>query len=179
MQLHKGIREVASGVEQLYWGLLAARRLQTGCARRSQGAELLAQTKTLERRTALVEARQAVQQIQKQLADVQEQLNGLLDLPLCTTLELVEPVFPPLPYRCADEVIGLGIHISPEVHECMWTLLKAEAAVAAGKLDYVPSIAICGEAMSTRPGRRIFSKTSAMPASWGPTRSSIGSARRR
>jgi outer membrane protein TolC len=93
---------------------------------------------------ALVEARQALQQVEKQIADLQEQLNGLLDLPLCTTLELVEPALPPSPFHCADEVIGLALAASPEIREAQHTIAKAHAAVVAGKLDYVPSIAAVG-----------------------------------
>jgi outer membrane protein TolC len=143
-QLEAGIRKLMSGVEQLYWGLLAARRIQEGAREGLRGAELLAKTKTLEARTALVEARQAVQQVDKQVADLQEQLNALLDLPLCTHLELVEPPLPLLPFQCVDEVIGLALASSPEVREAQLTVGKADAAVAAGKLEYVPSIAMVG-----------------------------------
>jgi outer membrane protein TolC len=142
--LEKGTRELASGVEQLYWGLLAARRIRAGALEGVRGAELLAQTQTLEARTALVEARQALQQVEKQVADLQEQLNGLLDLPLCTPLEQVEPPLPVLPYRCVDEVIGLALAASPEIRKAQQTIAKAQAAAAAGKLDYVPSIAAVG-----------------------------------
>jgi outer membrane protein TolC len=142
--LERGTRELVSGVEQLYWGLLAARRIQKGAAEGVRGAEMLAQTGTLEARTALVEARQALQQVEKQIADLQEQLNGLLDLPLCTALELVEPPLPVLPYRCVDEVIGLALAASPEIRKAQQTIAKAQAAVCAGKLDYVPSIAAFG-----------------------------------
>src|SRR5262249_6995525 len=85
-----------------------------------------------------------LQQVEKQIADLQEQLNGLLDLPLCTTLELVEPPLPVLPVACAEEAIALALAASPEVRQAQQTILKAEAAVAAGKLDYVPSIAVIG-----------------------------------
>jgi outer membrane protein TolC len=75
---------------------------------------------------------------------LQEQLNGLLDWPLCTVLELIEPVCPVLPYRCVDEVLHVAISVSPEMQEAHQTILKAEAATAAGKLDYLPSVAIVG-----------------------------------
>jgi outer membrane protein TolC len=143
-QLEKGIRDLVSGVEQLYWGLLAARRIEAGARESLRGAELLAKTKILEARTALVEARQALQQVEKQVADLQEQMNGLLDLPLCTQLELVEPALPLLPFHCAEEVIDLALASSPELREAQQTIAKADAAVAAGKLDYVPSIAAVG-----------------------------------
>jgi outer membrane protein TolC len=143
-QLEKGIRDLVSGVEQLYWGLLAAMRIREGALEGVRGAELLAKTGTLEARTALVEARQGLQQVNKQIADLQEQLNGLLDLPLCTCLELVEPALPDVPFKCADEVIGLALAASPEIREAQHTLDKAHAALVAGKLDYVPSIALTG-----------------------------------
>jgi|SRR5579884_19296 len=63
--LERGTRALVSGVEQLYWGLLAARRIQRGAVQGVRGAEMLAQTGTLEARTALVEARQALQQVKK------------------------------------------------------------------------------------------------------------------
>jgi outer membrane protein TolC len=143
-QLQAGIRKLLSGVEQLYRGLLAARRIQAGAREGLRGAELLAKTKTLEARTALVEARQALQQVDKQVADLQEQLDGLLDLPLCTPLDLVEPPLPLLPFHCADEVIGTALASSPEVREAQLTVGKADAAVAAGKLEYMPSVAVVG-----------------------------------
>jgi outer membrane protein TolC len=142
--LEKGTRDLVSGVEQLYWGLVAAQRIQRGAAEGVRGAELLAQTQTLEARAALLEARQALQQVEKQVADLQEQLNSLLDLPLCTPLELVEPPLPVPPFRCADEVIGLALAASPEIRKAQQTIAKADAAVVAGKLDYVPSIAAIG-----------------------------------
>jgi outer membrane protein TolC len=144
LELAKGIRDLVSGVEQLYWGLLAARRLHAGALQGVRDAEMLAKTGTLEARTALVEAQQGLQQVAKQLADVQEQLNGLLDLPLCTALDLVEPPLPELPCRCAEEVVGLALECSPEIRQAQQTILKAQAAVAAGKLDYVPSIGLVG-----------------------------------
>src|SRR6185312_11468235 len=105
---------------------------------------MLAQSKLLEARTALVEARQGLQAVNKQIADLQEQLNALLGVPLCTTLELVEPPLPLLTYRCADDVISLAISTSPEIAQAQETIHKAQAAVKAGKLDYVPSVAVMG-----------------------------------
>lgn len=143
-QLDKGVRDLVSGVAQLYWGLLAARRIQAGAAEGLQGAELMARTGALEGRIALMEAKQALQQVEKQVADLQAQLNALLDLPPCTTLELTEPPLPPVPFACADDVTGLALAASPEIREAQQTVAKAKAALAAGKLDYVPSIAVVG-----------------------------------
>jgi outer membrane protein len=143
-QWEKGVRELASGVEQLYWGLLAVRRIQAGAEEGLRAAEEVARTKMIEARVSLVEARQALQQVNAQIADLQEQLNALLDLPACTVLELVEPPVPVLPYHRADEVVGLALAASPEIREAQGTIDKAQAALRAGKLDYVPSIAVMG-----------------------------------
>ena len=91
-----------------------------------------------------MEARQAVQEVDRQAADLQAQLDGLLDLPSCTTLELVEPPLPLLPYQCAADATGLALASSPEIREAEQTVCKAQAALAAGKLDYVPSIGLVG-----------------------------------
>ena len=143
-QQEEGIRKVASGVEQLYWALLAVRRIQAGAAEGLRGAEQVAKTGSLEGRTALVEARQAVQEVDRQAADLQAQLDDLLDLPSCTTLDLVEPPLPLLPYHCAADAVGLAVASSPEIREAEQTVCKAQAALAAGKLDYVPSIGLVG-----------------------------------
>jgi outer membrane protein TolC len=147
-QLEQGIRKVASGVEQLYWGLLAAQRIRAGTVEAVRGGEAMVKMVPAEgklpARTALLEAKQALGQVEAQIADLQEQLNALLDLPLCTTLELVTPEMPVLTYTCADEVMGLAVAASPEVREAQQTILKAEAALKAGKLEYVPSIALTG-----------------------------------
>src|SRR5262249_50054597 len=103
-----------------------------------------ARWRTLEPGPAAVEARQALQQVEKQVADLQEQMNGRLGLPLCTALELVEPPLPLLPFRCADDVVALALASSPEVREAQQTIAKAQAALSAGKLDYVPSVAVIG-----------------------------------
>jgi outer membrane protein TolC len=143
-ELQAGTRKLVSGVEQLYWGILAAQKIRAGAVEAVQGAEMLAKTKLLEARTALLEAQQGLQQVDKQIADLQEQLNGLLDLPLDTRLELVEPDLPVLPYQHAEEVIGLALANSPEILEAQATVCKAQAALCAGKLAYVPSIAVVG-----------------------------------
>ncbi len=140
----KGVRALVSGVEQLYWSLLAARKLQAGAQESVRQAEAMAATKTLEARLGLVEAQQGLQQIDKQIQDAQEQLNGLLDLPPCTVLELVEPALPVPPFRCADDVVALALSASPEIAEAQQNVNKGNAAVAAAKLDYLPSVGLTG-----------------------------------
>src|SRR5262249_60282889 len=112
-ELGKGVRGGAAGVARLSWGLVGARRLGAGLLEDLRGAEQLAQTKLVEARVALVETQQGIQQVDKQIADVQEQLLALLDLPLCTPLELVEPELPLVPFHCCDDAVALALSASP------------------------------------------------------------------
>jgi outer membrane protein TolC len=143
-QMEKGTRELMSGVEQLFWGLWAAQRINAGAVAAVAEMEPLAKTGLLDARTALVEARQALQEVSNQLADLQEQLAILLNVPTCTQFELVEPPLPLAPVKCADDAVALALATSPEIREAEQTVAKAHAAVRAAKLDYVPSIAVLG-----------------------------------
>jgi outer membrane protein TolC len=143
-QLEKGTRELLSGVEQLFWGLLVAQRIRAGALSAAGGMEALAKTGNLEARTALVEGQQALQEVSNQIADLQEQLAILLDLPTCTQFDLVEPPLPIAPVKCADEAVSLALANSPEIREAEHTIAKARAAVCAAKLDYLPSINVIG-----------------------------------
>jgi outer membrane protein TolC len=131
-------------VEQLYLGLLAARRIRGGAQLAVAGAKKAAQTGTLEARTALLEAQQGLKAAENQIADVEAQLNNLLDLPPCTHLELEEPPLPASPFRCADEAISLALASSPEVRSAQQDVVKAEGALAAARVDYLPNVAVMG-----------------------------------
>ena len=143
-QREKGTRELLGGVEQLFWGLLAAQRIRAGAVAAVAGTEPLAKTGNLEARTALVEGKQALQEVSNQIADLQEQLAILLDEPTCTQFELVEPPPPVAPVKCADEAVGLALANSPDLREAEQNIAKARAGVCAAKLDYLPSIAVVG-----------------------------------
>jgi outer membrane protein TolC len=143
-QMEQGRRELISGVQQLFWGLLAAQRIRADMFPGAAAVEQLAKTGNLEARMALVEGKQAVQEVSNQIADLQEQLAILLDLPATTQFDLVEPALPVLPVKSAEEAVGLALGNSPEIQEAEQTICKARAAVCAAKLDYVPSVAVTG-----------------------------------
>jgi outer membrane protein len=143
-QLDQGARELQSGIDQLYWGLLAAQRIRGGVFDGYRGAQEFAKLGTLEARTALVESEQALQQVDVQVADLQEQFDILLELPTCTVLELIEPPFPAPPVTCADEAIDRALAASPELREAAQNIAKAQAATHAAQLDFMPSIVALG-----------------------------------
>jgi outer membrane protein TolC len=143
-QLEKGRRELLGGAEQLFWGLLAAQRIRAGLVAAAGDIEAAAKTGNIEARAAMLEGQQNLQQVSNQIADLQEQLAILLDLATCTQFELVEPAMLAAPVACADEAVAMALANSPEISEAAHTIDKARAAVRAGKLDYVPSIAVIG-----------------------------------
>jgi outer membrane protein TolC len=143
-QMDKGRRELLSGIEQLFWGILAAQRIRGGLIAGAGPIEELAKTGNLEARTALVEGQQGLQQVSTQIAELQEQLATLLSMPTSTQFELVEPPLPAVPVKTADEAVGMALANSPEIREAEDNVAKAEAATRAAKLDYVPSIALIG-----------------------------------
>jgi outer membrane protein TolC len=143
-QLEKGRRQLVSGVQQLFWGLWAAQKIRSGAVVAVEGAEALAKTGILEARTALVEGRQGLHEVDHQIAELEEQLAILLDLPTCTRFELVEPPLPIAPIQCCDEAVTMALENSPDIREAEQTVHKAQAAVAAGKVDYLPNVALVG-----------------------------------
>jgi outer membrane protein len=143
-QLEQGARDLQSGVDQLYWGLIAAQRIRGGVQEGYRGAQEFAKLGTIEARTTLVEAEQGLQQVDVQVADLQEQLDILLDLPTCTVLELLEPPFPAPPVTCADEAVDRALAASPELREAAQNIAKAQAATHAAQLDFMPSIVALG-----------------------------------
>ncbi len=137
---------IASGVEQLYFGLLAANRILAGAQAAAAAAERMgpALASSMEARIAGVEAKQAIEAVSSQAAELEEQLNGLVQLPLCTRLELVEPP-PPAPcVRSAEEAISLALESSPEVFQADQDAVKAHAGVRVAKVDYLPDVLLLG-----------------------------------
>jgi outer membrane protein TolC len=145
-QLDQGRRELVAGTEQLFWGLLAVQRIHAGAVEGVQAAEKLAKAPgaPVEVRLALAEARQGLGLVESQRADLHEQMCLLLELPLCTRFELVEPVMPAAPVTCSDEAVKLALASSPEVREAELTVEKAQAGVCVAKVDYLPNVVLMG-----------------------------------
>jgi outer membrane protein TolC len=145
-QVEEADRAIASGVEQLYCGLLAADKILVGARAAGAAAQHMVsgQALSIEVQIAAVAGKQAIQAVASQQADLQEQLNGLLDLPLCTGLELVD--LPPLcpTITCADQAVSLALANNPAVLQADWTAAKAEAGVKVAKVDWLPDVALLG-----------------------------------
>jgi outer membrane protein TolC len=144
-KLEKGTAELLSGVTQAYYGLAGVQRIQSTLEVQARLLEQLLAVKPLpELRISLVEVRQGLLQARGQVRDLTDQLNSLIDFPPCTALELVEPLPPPPPVRCADEAAQLALARNAEVREAEQNIAKAEAALRIARMDYLPDVNIVG-----------------------------------
>jgi outer membrane protein TolC len=71
-------------------------------------------------------------------------LRNLLGIAPGTKLELVEPHLPIPTFHSAEELVTIAVANSPEVHAAYQDVVKAHAAVAAAKVDYLPNVAVVG-----------------------------------
>jgi outer membrane protein TolC len=144
-QLDKGTRDLLSGVTQAYEGMLGALRIQAALETQVKLLEQLLQLKPApELRVGLVEARQGLLQVRGQIQELTATLNSLLDLPACTVLELVDPLPPELPVRCAGDAAQLALAHNPEVREAEQSVAKAEAALQVARMAYLPDVNVLG-----------------------------------
>jgi outer membrane protein TolC len=145
-QAQQADRAIASGVEQLYCGLLAANRILAAALAAAEAAAKMppAVLQMVDARVAAVEAKQAIQAVSVQAGELEEQLNGMLDLPLTTKLELVELPAVEVPVYSADQAMACALSCSPEVFQAEQDTIKAEAAVKLAKVDYLPDVMFLG-----------------------------------
>jgi outer membrane protein TolC len=144
-KLDQGTRDLLSGVTQAYYGLTGAQRIRDALELQIKVLEQLAAAKpSADLRVGLLEARQGLAQVKGQIRELTDQMNNLLDFPVCTQLELVDPVPPPPQVTCADEAARLAVSCNGEVREAEETIAKAEAALKIARMDYLPDVNVIG-----------------------------------
>ena len=145
-QSQQADRAIAGGVEQLYCGLLAANRIFAAASSANEAAAKMppAMLQTVEARVAALEAKQAIQAVSAQAWELAAQLNGMLDFPPSTRLELIELAPVEAPVYSADQAVACAVSHSPEVFQAEQDAVKAEAALKLAKLDYLPDVMVFG-----------------------------------
>jgi outer membrane protein TolC len=134
-------RELTKGVEQLYFGLLAAKKIKIGLEQAAAGAkQMVDATNAPAAKISLVEVQQNLVTVNSQVASLQAQLNQLVSLPLCTELLLIEPPAPQNPFCCADELVNAAVASSPKIRDARMQCEKAAGAVDLANADYLPSV---------------------------------------
>ena len=134
-------RELTKGVEQLYFGLLAAKKIKGGLEEAAAGAkQMVDATNAAAAKISLVEVQQNLATVNGQVASLQAQLNQLVSLPPCTELMLIEPPAPQNPFECADELVNAAVASSPKIRDARMQCEKAAGAVDLANADYLPSV---------------------------------------
>jgi outer membrane protein TolC len=148
----QNISQVTTGVEQLYYSLLIARRQRAGADAKVKLLESRLQlasastprlTGVDENHAAFLEATRALVKINSAVTDLTQSLNAMIGLPAETELDLAVP----LP---VDEQISLvdatvqALSSNVAVIEAEQTVAKARAASKLSKMEYIPDVAVLG-----------------------------------
>ncbi len=144
-QLNKGTGELVSGVTQAYYGLMAARRIQTALTLQIKMVEpLLKQKPSAEIRLGLLEARKGLAEVSTQVAELTDTLDQLLGLPPSTELDVTEPALPQISVASADEAAAYAMANNPQICDAEQNILKARAGIKAATMDCLPTVAVVG-----------------------------------
>lgn len=144
-QLNKGTGELVSGVTQAYYGLMAARRIQTALTLQINMVEpLLKQKPSAEIRVGLLEARKGLAQVDAQVAELTDTLDQLLGLPPSTELDVTEPTLPQIAVVSAEEAAAYAMANNAQICDAEQNILRARAGMKAAKMDCLPTVAVVG-----------------------------------
>lgn len=134
-------RELSKGVEQLYLGLAAARKIRAGLEFATASAQQAVDaTQASAAKISLVELQQNLVTVNNQCTVLQVQLNQLTGLSPCTELAIDQPPLPQIPFGCADELVSAAVSSSPKIREARMEVEKAAGAVRLAHADYVPNV---------------------------------------
>ncbi len=137
--------QLLKGVEELYFGILAAQRSRAILERVLAGARQMAvQAPSPLAQISVVETQQGLLTAEQQIVTLTEQMNSLIDLPLQTQLELEEPPSPTNPFASAEDAVAAAVASSPKLREAQEQVNMAEAGVRVAQADYVPSVLAYG-----------------------------------
>jgi outer membrane protein TolC len=101
---------------------------------------ILLEVARVESRANLLEAQETLLTTDMQISDLTMQLNDELGLPLNTKLVLDPNVDVALDLPPREESLRTALNDNPEVKEAMQSLVKARAAHAAAKAEYIPDV---------------------------------------
>jgi multidrug efflux pump subunit AcrB/outer membrane protein TolC len=152
-ELKKAEDDVALGVHQFYFGLLAASK-QVG----AQQAQIVAAQEALREaeeavragnalevtaigaRASLLKCQQSLLAAENQVSDLNAEMDDLLGLPLDTELELAEVSASPGERLTREQYLAAALNRNPELQAAKETVSKARSALMAAQYEYIPNI---------------------------------------
>jgi outer membrane protein TolC len=151
--LKKTSTDVVFRVHELYYRLLTSQlqkeaaelQITSGNENLNESTEqvkhgVLLEVARVESRANLLEAQETLLTTDMQISDLTMQLNDELGLPLNTKLVLDPNVDVALDLPPREESLRTALNDNPEVKEAMQSLVKARAAHAAAKAEYIPDV---------------------------------------
>jgi len=144
-QLDQGTRALLSGVNQAYYGLLAAEQIEQVLSLQLEALKpLLSDKATSEIRLAVLELRKGRAEARKQKDEVADMLNQLIGYSPGARLQLSEPVLAALAVVSADEAAQYAVANSSRIREAQQNILKAQAGLRAAKMEFLPDVNVIG-----------------------------------
>jgi outer membrane protein TolC len=147
--------QIALGVRQLYYGLVAAQLDSRAASAQVEVAEEAAveseqnvrrgdalEVSLTEARTRLLEAKQDQLTVRIRRSDILAQFNQALRLPQGTQIEVEDQPATPLDLPEKSECIRLAQAATPEIAAAEQVVNKAAAGVRAAKYEYIPDISL-------------------------------------
>ena len=152
-ELKKAEDDVALGVHQLYFGLLAASKqvgaleAQVAAARQAlrESEDAVRAGNALEMtvigaRASLLKSRQSLLGAENQVSDLNAEMVDLLGLPVDTELELADVDVAPAERLPLEQYVTAAFNRNPELQAAKETVSTARSALMAARYEYIPNI---------------------------------------
>jgi outer membrane protein TolC len=155
--LDKAKNDVVFATHRLFYGLVVARKQrEAASAAVAAGEQALREAKegvasgdvlevaAIGSSAVLLQNRYALLSAEVQIGDLNSELNDLLDLPLDTDINPVDPAPLYTTARSRESFVHEALEKNPEIKAAQEAVKKAESGVKAAYIDYIPDISVSG-----------------------------------
>ena len=156
--LNKTKTDVIFATHRLFYGLVLARKQKDAAsAAVAAGEQALREVKdgvaagnvlevaAIGSNAVLLQNRYSLISAKIQIGDLNSELNDLLDLPLDTDINPLDPPPPEITARSRESFVLEALEKNPEIKAAQGAVQKAESGVKAAYNDYIPDIYLSGQ----------------------------------
>jgi len=157
-ELEKAKTDIIFATHRLFYGLVVTRKLKDAAsAAVSAGEQALREAKdsvaagnqlevaAIGSNAVLLQNRHALLSAEIQIADLNSELSDLLDLPLDTEIDPVDPSPPEPTADTRETYVKEALEKNPEIKAARENVSKAQSGVKAAQWEYVPDISAFGQ----------------------------------
>jgi multidrug efflux pump subunit AcrB/outer membrane protein TolC len=155
--LGKAKTDVVFATHRLFYGLVIARKQRDAAsAAVAAGEQALREAKegvasgnvqevaAIGSSAVLLQNRYSLLSAEVQIGDLNSELNDLLDLPLDTDINPLDPAPLHTTARSRESFVHEALEKNPEIKAAQEAVKKAESGVTAAHIDYIPDISLSG-----------------------------------